>query len=395
MSSGIPANWRAFFEARAQQRQHADLDRRLVERGGADRLHPLREGRALLSFASNDYLGLASHPMQSTYVKAFMDLHGAGSGASRLVTGTHEAHAALEILLSRWLGAEDALVFPSGYQCNLGVISALAEGDTLILSDRLNHASLIDGCRLSRAEVRVFPHRDLAALEQQLADAGERRVLIVSDTLFSIDGDIADCARLSALAQQHGALLLLDDAHGIGCVGPEGAGVAAAAGVRAGGHVVVSGTLSKALGSQGGFIASDRVVRELVVNHARSFIFSTALSLPDVAMASFSLTLARSDEGQTRREHLRTLADTLREELRGLGRRISGDAHVQSLWFDQPRQALDLHEQLVRRGVLVPAIRPPTVPAGSSALRISLSAGHSLDEVATLLAALREAMSAT
>jgi 8-amino-7-oxononanoate synthase len=351
------------------------------------------DGRAIIGFASNDYLGLAAHPQLAAALAEGAQRYGAGSGGSHLLGGHSRAHALLEDELAAFSGgfsdAPRALYFSTGYMANLATLTALAGRGSLIFSDALNHASLIDGARLSRAEVQVYPHADADALSAML-DASDAPVkLIVTDTVFSMDGDLAPLEHLVALAEQHGAWLVVDDAHGFGVLGPQGRGALAQAALRSP-HLIMVGTLGKAAGVSGAFVIAHETVIEWLVQRARPYIFTTA-SVPAVAHAvSASLRLIAGDEGDTRRAHLQALIERTRALLKTTPW-LPVDSHtaVQPLIIGANDAALEIAAQLDRAGLWVPAIRPPTVPEGTSRLRISLSAGHSQADLDRLEAALR------
>ncbi|GAB2905725.1 8-amino-7-oxononanoate synthase [Paraburkholderia jirisanensis] len=355
--------------------------------------HMTVDGRAIIGFASNDYLGLAAHPQLAAALAEGAQRYGAGSGGSHLLGGHSRAHAQLEDELAAFSGgfsdAPRALYFSTGYMANLATLTALAGRGSLIFSDALNHASLIDGARLSRADVQVYPHADADALSAML-DASDAPVkLIVTDTVFSMDGDIAPLERLVALAEQHGAWLVVDDAHGFGVLGPQGRGALAQAALRSP-HLIMVGTLGKAAGVSGAFVIAHETVIEWLVQRARPYIFTTA-SVPAVAHAvSASLRLIAGDEGDSRRAHLHALVERTRELLKATPW-LPVDSHtaVQPLIIGANDAALEIAAQLDRAGLWVPAIRPPTVPEGTSRLRISLSAGHSHADLDRLEAALR------
>ncbi len=331
------------------------------------------EDHEVVSFASNDYLGLTAHPAVLAAAHEALDRWGAGAGGSRLITGSRPVHHELEEELAAWKGTDRAVVFPTGYATNLGVLATLGGPGVRIVSDALNHASIIDGTRLARAEVAVAPHGDVEALEALVADfAGP--VIVVADTVFSMDGDVLDVAAVAAVCRRHGALLVLDEAHAV--LGPDPT-PADLAGVE----VVRVGTLSKTLGSLGGFAACSAPVADLLVNAARSSIFTTALSPADAAAALAALRVVRSAEGDHLRETLRRHVDRL------------APAHpspiVPVVLGDEDR-AVAAAAALLATGLFVPAIRPPTVPAGSSRLRVTFSAAHSAEQVDRLLAALHD-----
>jgi 8-amino-7-oxononanoate synthase len=333
------------------------------------------DGRALTIFGSNDYLGLATHPTVRAAAAAAVQEWGTGAGASRLVTGNLALHESLEAELAAWKGAEAAILFASGYHAAVGTIPALAGAGDLILSDALNHASLIDGCRLSRAELRVYRHGDLEHLDRLLVDRERfRRCLVITDGVFSMDGDLAPLPELVDLSARRDAWLVVDDAHGSGVLGPGGTGTAAALGV-AGRVPVQLGTLSKALAAQGGFVAGSQRLVDFLRNRARSFIFSTGLVPAAAAAARAALALAIAEPA--RRERLRENAAWLRRELAALGFRVpAGETPILPLVLGDERAALQLSDRLAAAGVLVPAIRPPSVPPGTSRLRLTVSASH-------------------
>jgi 8-amino-7-oxononanoate synthase len=323
---------------------------------------------SLISFASNDYLGLSVHPRVRAAATEALDRFGLGAGASRLVAGTHAIHLELESAIAAWQHCERALVFPSGYAANLAALSALGASDVAIFSDELNHASIIDGCRLSRAKTHIYRHRDLNHLDDLLRSTNARK-LVISDVVFSMDGDVAPLDELSTLCAQHDALLILDEAHA----------VLQPAGQRLPCDVLHVGTLSKALGSQGGWIAGSRALIELLTNTARTFIYTTGLSLPDAAGALAALQIYTSREGDDLRETLRLNVDCLQP---------AHPSPIVPLIFGAEADALGASEHLREHGVFSPAIRPPTVPNGTSRLRITLSASHSDDDMTRLLQAL-------
>jgi 8-amino-7-oxononanoate synthase len=379
------------------QRGLAELDaqglrRRLRIADSACSAHMTVDGRAIVGFASNDYLGLAAHP---ALVAAFGEgaaRYGSGSGGSHLLGGHSRAHAKLEDELAGFVGAFSdaprALYFSTGYMANLAAMTALTDKDATIFSDELNHASLIDGARLSRAKIEIYPHADMAALAARLDASDAQTKLIVSDTVFSMDGDLAPLAELVALAERHGAWLVVDDAHGFGVLGPQGRGALAAAALRSP-HLVYVGTLGKAAGVAGAFVCAHETVIEWFVQRARSYIFTTAAP-PAVAHAvSASLKVIGGDEGDARRAHLGALIERTRALLRET-RWTPVDSHtaVQPLVIGGNDETLALMHALDAHGLWVPAIRPPTVPAGTSRLRVSLSAAHSFDDLARLEAAL-------
>jgi 8-amino-7-oxononanoate synthase len=367
-----------------------DARRACPELAGTSRVRVGLAGASALSFASNDYLGLAPDPRLAAAAAETAALEGYGASASRLVSGDLPALRRLEAALAAHLGRATAVVFPSGYQANMGAITALAGPADLIVSDALNHASLIDGCRLSRARVAVYRHLDLKAADALLDDPAARRRLLVTESLFSMDGDTAPLADLMELADRRGAILVVDEAHALGVRGPRGRGLCAEAGVA---PDVLIGTLGKAFGAAGGFVTGSAPLRDLLVNRARTFIFTTALPPPVAAAARQAIEIAATAEGDERRERLAGLGERLRSRLatRGAGSSPARGPIYPVLLGDNDR-ALAVSAGLRRRGFFVPAIRPPTVPAGTARLRVTLSAAHTMEEVDALVDALAEVM---
>lgn len=333
--------------------------------------------REVLSFASNDYLGLSIHPAVVAAAHAALDRWGAGAGASRLVTGNRPVHEELEAELAAWKGTERAVLFPTGFAANLGVLTTLGTSGVAIVSDALNHASLIDGSRLARADVHIAPHDDPDALEDLVAKvsvAGDQPTMVVIDSVFSMDGDVADLDAVAATCRRHGALLVIDEAHAV--LGPD----PAPASLR-GVEVVRVGTLSKTLGSLGGFAACSQRVADLLVNAARPAIFTTGLSPADAAAALAAVRVVRSDEGDVLRATLRRHIDRLRP---------GHPSPIVPLIIGSEADAVAASGALLDRGLLVPAIRPPTVAPGTSRLRITVSAAHTDADVGLLVDALTE-----
>jgi 8-amino-7-oxononanoate synthase len=351
------------------------------------------EGRRVLCLSSNNYLGLATHPRLRAAACAAVARWGCGAGASRLITGDLELHREVETRLARLKGTEAALLFPSGYHANLGAIGALVGRGDHVYSDALNHASIVDGCRLSRATVHVYPHCDVAALERLLAatPAGGRR-LVVTDSVFSMDGDRAPLGALVAVAQAYHSLVMVDEAHATGCLGPGGAGLAAAEGLT---HRVTvhMGTLGKALGGAGAWVAGSRALIDLLVNRARTFVFTTGLAPAVVGAAGAALEVVA--EEPERRAHLAANAAFLRDGLRALRLEAGGDTHIVPLLVGDNRHAVALAEALLARGVLAHAIRPPTVPRGTARLRLTPIATHARDDLVRALDAVADAARAT
>ena len=332
--------------------------------------HP--EGRPLVSFASNDYLGLTQHPAVKAAAVEAVERWGTGAGAARLVVGSRPVHHELEAALAEWRQAEAALLFPTGFAANLSVMAVFGGPGVRILSDELNHASIIDGCRMARAETAVYRHGDADHLDHLLDQAradGVRRTIVVTDTVFSMDGDLAPVEAIVELAARHGSLLVLDEAHAVLGPSPDLDGLDA----------LRVGTLSKTLGSLGGFVAGPRRFLDLLVNVARPFIFTTGSTPADAAAALAAVGVVRSPEG-----------DRLRATLRGHIERIAPGhpSPVIPVLVGDERDAVALAARLADRGLLVPAIRPPTVPVGTSRLRVALSAAHTDAQIAALADAL-------
>ncbi len=366
----------------------------LRERRGAEVELRGPEGRAerLINFSSNDYLGLAGDPRVSQSLAEGASRFGAGAGASRLVCGDFAPHHELEEELARFEDAEAALLFNSGYAANTGLVGALAGPEDVVLSDALNHASLIDGCRLSRARVAPFAHGDLDGVQTELRKASDaRRRVVVTDTVFSMDGDLAPLEGLARLCDEHGALLVADEAHATGIFGPGGRGLCAQLGLSARVDARV-GTLSKAAGVLGAWVAGPRALRDLLVNKARPLIFSTALP-PALAHAALrAVRILRGPEGDERRAHLWRLVERFSAGLRALGVAAEARSPIFPVVLGAPERALASAAALRVRGFLIKPIRPPTVPAGTSRLRVALTAAHDEGQIDALLGALREVL---
>ncbi|MEU5106427.1 MULTISPECIES: 8-amino-7-oxononanoate synthase [unclassified Streptomyces] len=361
-----PFEW---IDEQSERRRRAGLVRTLT---------PRPADSPLLDLAGNDYLGLARHPEVTAAAGAAAARWGAGSTGSRLVTGHTELHAALEAELAAFCGFEAALVFSSGYAANLAAVAALSGRDALVLSDAGNHASLIDGCRLSRAEVAVVPHADPEAVRKALETASRtettsRRALVVTDSVFSVDGDAAPLPGLAAACRAHGAALVVDDAHGFGVLGDGGRGAPYAAGLAGAPDVVVTVTLSKALGSQGGAVLGPARVIEHLVNSARTFIFDTGLNPAAVGAAQASLRLLRREP--ERAERARAVATALYERLTAAGlSAVRPDASVVSVRAPSPERAVRWAADCRAAGLAVGCFRPPSVPDGISRLRLTARA---------------------
>lgn len=352
----------------------------------------LLDGRTLHNFSSNNYLDLAAHPRVTSAAAAAAAASGAGAGGSRLITGSLRVHAELEAALADLKGAEDALVFSSGYAANLGVLQALgerADGSRVpVFFDRLSHACIVDAVRLAGVPWRTFAHNDTARLERLLRGLpatgdGSPAAIVATEGVFSMDGDTAPLAAIMRLCERHDALLLLDDAHGTGTTGADGRGSAHAAGIAGHPRLVHMGTLSKALGSQGGFVAGPRVLREILVNRARTFVFDTALAPPAAAAALEALRVMRDEPERV--AALRRNAERLRARLRDGGIGVpESPSPIVPVVLGGADHTLAESARLLDAGFLVVAIRPPTVPRGTSRLRITLGAGHTTDTVDAL-----------
>ncbi len=358
-------------------------------------------GEPLLAFCSNDYLGLAHHPALIEAMAEGARRWGTGSGASHLVSGHMRPHAQVEELVARWFAPHiphaRALLMGSGFEANLALTTALGDGSATLFCDKLNHASLIDGARLAEAEVKRYAHGRLDVLAQQLAACTTPIKLIVTDAVFSMDGDIADLPGLLKLAEAHDAWLILDDAHGLGVLGESGHGSVEHFGLRSE-RLICMGTLGKAAGVSGAFVAAHPAVIEWLIQKARSFIYTTASSPALAHTLLASLKLIESPEGRARRARLQGLIEQLRTGLRALVDVQPGwklcESHtaIQPLVVGDNDTALELSTALRRRGLYVPAIRPPTVPVGTARLRITLSAAHTPAQVEQLLLALAQVM---
>ncbi|MCH2172584.1 8-amino-7-oxononanoate synthase [Myxococcota bacterium] len=361
---------------------------RVLEGAQAPRMRV--DGREVLLFAGSNYLDIAMHPrVVEASAQAAREL-GCAAGGSRLISGNLALHEELEEELAKFLGADAALTFGTGYMANVGVIPALCGRGDVVVSDALSHASIIDGCRLSRADVRVFPHGDLDALEQVLREVSSthRRVLLAIDGVYSMDGDVAPLAEMLPLARRHGAMVLLDDAHGTGTLGSSGRGSAELCGVSDSVDIHL-GTLGKGLGCFGAFIAGSRPLRELLVNTARSFIFSCALAPPQVAAARAALEVV-AEEGWRRtalQENSRQLRDGLAN--RGISTRPS-TTHIVPVQTGSNRRTMAVCQALLERGFYAQGIRHPSVPEGTARLRITPMASHRRDEIDALVAAVSE-----
>jgi glycine C-acetyltransferase/8-amino-7-oxononanoate synthase len=364
---------------RLQELEQLGLSRRMRLVSGPQGPTVLLDGKPVLLLCSNNYLGLADHPRVREAAADAAMRWGVGAGASRLVSGTMTIHGRLEERLAAFEGSEACLLFGSGYLANLGVIGALAGRGDVVFSDELNHASIVDGCRLSRAEVVVYRHRDVEHLDWSLRrHTGERR-LIVTDSVFSMDGDVAPLAEIVELADMHGARLVVDEAHATGNLGPGGRGAVAAAGLEGEIDVIV-GTLGKAFGSYGAYACASAEIVRYLVNSSRSLIFSTAPAPPAVAAALAALELLQ--ERPQRVQRLRSNASTLRRALAAEGFPVADtEMHIVPLIVGDERGAMRMCQEAIAQGAFAQAIRPPTVPAGTSRLRLTAMASHTSTEL--------------
>jgi 8-amino-7-oxononanoate synthase len=362
-------SWADWAEHEAKRVRDAEQWRAPRDLDALGPVGTIGDGRLVVSFASNDYLGLTRHPAVVAAAHAALDRWGTGSGSARLIVGSRPVHSELEAALADWKHTERAVLFTTGFAANLGVLATFADEDTLVCSDELNHASIIDGRRLSRAEVAVYRHCDVEHVDHLLRTSRRSRALVVSETVFSMDGDLAPVAELAEVCARHGALLALDEAHAV-----------LQRDVDFGdGDVVRVGTLSKTLASLGGFVAGPARYTDLLVNRARSYIFTTASTPADAAAALAALAVLRSPEGDALCARLRANVDRLRE---------GHPSPILPYLCGSERHALEIADALLDEGLLVTAIRPPTVARGTSRLRVTLSAAHTPEQVDRLAGAL-------
>ena len=347
------------------------------------------EGREYLAFCSNDYLGLANHPALIEALKSGADTYGVGGGASHLVIGHSKAHHALEDALAEFTGRERALLFSTGYMANLGAVNALLDKQDAVFEDRLNHASLLDAGLLSGARFQRYLHNDAASLAQRLGKTDARRKLVVTDGVFSMDGDVAPLPELCDTAKDHKAWVMVDDAHGFGCLGRGGRGLVDEQGMSADDVQVLVGTFGKAFGTSGAFVAGSEELIETLIQHARSYIYTTSMS-PAIAMATLaSLKLIEADDW--RRSHLQSLIQRFRSGCEAEGLELMDSATpIQPIMVGSAAKAMAISQSLEQKGIFVTAIRPPTVPAGSARLRVTLTANHTEAQVTRLIEALAE-----
>jgi len=377
----------AILQAQLDQRHKQFLYRhRTNVASGCDSVLQV-EGKSLVNFCSNDYLGLAGHPDIAAALKSAIDQYGTGSGASHLISGHSTAHQQLEEQLAEFTGRPRALLFSTGYMANMGVINALVGRHDLVLEDQLNHASLLDGGHLSRADYKRYKHNNMQQLDYLLEQSTASRKLIVTDGVFSMDGDLAPLPEMSALAAQHSGWLMVDDAHGMGVLGATGGGIVEQQGLTVEQVPVLMGTLGKSFGTFGAFIAGSEALIETLIQFARTYIYTTALP-PAIACAS-SASLQIVHREHWRREHLQSLIQRFRAGAEQLGLQLmDSQTPIQPVLINNDQRVMEINQQLRSKGFMVGAIRPPTVPAGSGRLRITLSANHSNQQIDQLLDAL-------
>ncbi len=345
------------------------------------------DGREYLNFCSNDYLGLANHSELIASFKQAVDRYGVGSGSAHLINGHSHEHHALEEELAAFTGRQRALLFSTGYMANLGVVSSLLRRSDTLFADRLNHASFIDAAILSRARMQRYVHNDMAALGEKLGQCVKGEKLIVSDSVFSMDGDLAAINDMAHLAQTHAACLMIDDAHGFGVLGKTGGGSLEQAGLDAKAVPVLMGTLGKALGTFGAFVAGDEVLIEALINHARSYVYTTALPPAVAAATRTGLRLLQTESW--RREKLAALVNYWKQGAMHLQLPLMpSDTAIQPLLLGSSEKAVRISQRLEQQGFLISAIRPPTVPDGQARLRITFSAEHEQEHIDRLLEAL-------
>jgi glycine C-acetyltransferase/8-amino-7-oxononanoate synthase len=342
------------------------------------------DGRQVILLCSNNYLGLSSHPKLKEAAKEAIDRYGCSASSSRLISGNMELHERLERKIASFKRTEASLIFNSGYQANTGIIPALTDKEDIIFSDELNHASIIDGCRISKAEVKVFPHKDMEFLGKLLGESCDfKQRLIVTDGVFSMDGDITPLPKIVELADRYSAMVMVDEAHATGVLGKGGRGTIEYFGLE--GRVpIVMGTLGKALGSFGAYVAGSKMLREYLINKCRSFIFSTALPPPVLASSIAAIELV--EEEPQLRENLWRNVSYLRKGLKDLGYSILGDTQIIPLIVGDEKLTMRMGELLLKEGVFVQGICPPTVPQGKSRLRITVTSSHTMEHLEKVLA---------
>ncbi|WP_020407591.1 8-amino-7-oxononanoate synthase [Hahella ganghwensis] len=382
------SKWRHIPEALEQRRQQG-LYRKRLTLASPQSCHIKVEGQEYLAFCNNDYLGLANDPRLIESARVAMSQYGLGGGASHLVTGHIEPHHELEVRLAEFTGRDRALLFSTGYMANLGVISALVGRNDKVIQDKLNHASLLDAAQLSGARLLRYAHNDPEALRGRLESDTDSRSLVVTDGVFSMDGDIALLDQIAPLCREHDALLMVDDAHGFGVLGGEGGGCAEIFGLSQSDLPLLVGTLGKAFGTAGAFVAGSEELIEYIIQFARTYIYTTSMPPAVAAATCTSLDIVR--EESWRREHLVSLIQQFRREALALGYQLmDSDSPIQPILIGETEKALELANALRKKGILITAIRPPTVPANTSRLRVTFSAGHTQQDLERLLEALQQ-----
>jgi len=367
-------------------RREAHLLRSRVQLQSPQSITPIINGRQMLSFCSNDYLGLANHPDIAAAMTKSIEDSGVGSGASHLINGHHHEHECLEKELAEFTGREAALVFSTGYMANVGIMAALMGRRDTILQDRLNHASLIDGALMSQAKMLRYRHNDIGHLRRQMNHTQGKK-LVVTDGVFSMDGDCAPLTDLASVCVEHDAWLMVDDAHGFGVIGPQGSGLVNKLGLSSAQVPLSMGTLGKAFGTSGAFVAGDQSTIDYLLQTARSYIYTTATPPAIAAATRQALKLVKNADAE--RKHLSELITRLRQGVMDIGLQLmNSDTPIQPILIGENEAVMKLSAQLNDRGFLVTAIRPPTVPAGTARLRVTLSATHSFAQVDELLNAL-------
>ncbi len=380
-------SWHDWIDHQLSQLDATHLRRRLVNRDGPAAGELVIDGQRFVNFSSNDYLGLASDSRLVAAVRQSIKEYGWGSGASSLVTGHSTLHHQLERALANWESREAAILFPTGYAANVGTITALADKQTIIFSDANNHASIIDGCRLSGAQVQIYRHGDADDLAQRMdhidSSSSEHKLLIVTDGVFSMDGDVAPLVELTRLAERHNALLIVDEAHATGVLGERGCGSCEWCGVDSP-QIVKVGTLSKALGSVGGFVAATQPIIDWLTNRARTLIYSTATP-PAVAAAALTALNVIQNEPE-RMRHVLGLADQMRRLASEMGLDTGNSTtHIVPVIIGDPEHTMKIAERLKHAGFLVPGIRPPSVAPGRSLLRFSMHHDHTAESIDSLM----------
>ncbi len=386
MSKGINGN--SFWERLCKLKEEGLYRRMRLVEGESSRIITI-DGKRVIQFASNNYLDLASSPKLKRLAQEAIERYGCSGGSSRLIVGNLSLYERLEERLAEFKKTEAALVFNCGYMANIGIISAIMGKDDLILSDELNHATFIDGCRLRLAKVKIFPHRDMEVLEKSLKEAkGFSQKLIVTDGVFSTEGDIAPLPEIVELAQRYGALVMVDEAHATGVLGKNGEGVVEHFGLE-GKVSIIMGTFGKALGSFGAYVAGSRGLREFLINKSRSLIFTTAL--PPAVLATILASLELITKEPERRENLWKNVNFFKGGLEKLGfDTMHSETHIIPILIGDPSSAVKASEMLLEKGVFIPALRPPTVPQGLSRLRLSIMSSHTKEDLDCALMALAE-----